>query len=197
MSATVGSPTSTGWNRRSSAGSFSMCSRYSSNVVAPTIRSSPRASIGLSMLPASIEPSPLPAPTTVCSSSRKVIDLAVAVLDLLQHALEALLELAAVLRAGHHRAQIEADQTLAAQRLRHVAGDDALGQTLHDGGLADAGLADEHRVVLGPPGQHLHHPADLRVPADDRVHLALAGPLGEVHAVLLQRLEVLLGVGAW
>ena len=74
MSSTLGSPTSTGWKRRSSAGSFSMCSRYSSSVVAPTIRSSPRASIGLSMLPASIAPSPVaPAPTTVCSSSMKVM----------------------------------------------------------------------------------------------------------------------------
>src|SRR5438445_266667 len=34
-----------------------MCLRYSSSVVAPTQRSSPRASIGLSMLPASIAPS--------------------------------------------------------------------------------------------------------------------------------------------
>ena len=50
MSSTVGSPTYTGWKRRSSAGSFSMCLRYSSSVVAPTARSSPRASIGLSML---------------------------------------------------------------------------------------------------------------------------------------------------
>ena len=73
VSSTVGSPTRTGWNRRSRAGSFSMLSRYSSSVVAPTMRSSPRASIGLSMLPASIEPSPLPAPTTVCSSSRNVM----------------------------------------------------------------------------------------------------------------------------
>ena len=73
VSSTDGSPTSTCWNRRSSAGSFSMCSRYSSSVVAPTIRSSPRASIGLSMLPASIAPSPVaPAPTTVCSSSMNV-----------------------------------------------------------------------------------------------------------------------------
>jgi hypothetical protein len=63
----------TGWKRRSSAASFSMCSRYSSSVVAPTMRSSPRASIGLSMLPASIAPSAAPAPTTVCSSSMKVM----------------------------------------------------------------------------------------------------------------------------
>src|SRR5690349_11773943 len=51
VSSTDGSPTSTCWKRRSRAASFSMCSRYSSRVVAPTIRSSPRASIGLIMLP--------------------------------------------------------------------------------------------------------------------------------------------------
>ena len=73
MSATDGSPTSTGWKRRSSAASFSMCLRYSSSVVAPTARSSPRASIGLSMFAASTAPSAAPAPTIVCSSSMKRI----------------------------------------------------------------------------------------------------------------------------
>src|SRR2546428_111054 len=69
VSSTDGSSTYTGWNRRSSAQSFSMCLRYSSSVVAPMVRSSPRASIGLSMFAASIAPSAAPAPTTVCSSS--------------------------------------------------------------------------------------------------------------------------------
>ena len=69
VSSTEGSPTSTFWKRRSSAASFSMYLRYSSSVVAPTQCSSPRASAGLSMLPASIAPSALPAPTMVCSSS--------------------------------------------------------------------------------------------------------------------------------
>ena len=73
VSSTVGSLTSTGWKRRSRAASFSMFLRYSSTVVAPTTRSSPRASAGLSMFEASIEPSAAPAPTTVCSSSIKVI----------------------------------------------------------------------------------------------------------------------------
>ncbi|MCY1229923.1 hypothetical protein D9M72_423140 [compost metagenome] len=73
VSSTLGSPTNTCWKRRSSAGSFSMFSRYSSSVVAPIRRSSPRASMGLSMLPASMEESPeAPAPTTVWSSSMKV-----------------------------------------------------------------------------------------------------------------------------
>ncbi len=68
-----GSPTNTGWKRRSNAGSFSTCFRYSSRVVAPTILSSPRARGGLSMFPASTAPSAAPAPTTVCSSSRKTM----------------------------------------------------------------------------------------------------------------------------
>ncbi len=73
VSETAGSPTTTGWNLRSRAGSFSTCLRYSSRVVAPTMRSSPRASIGLIMFPASMAPSAAPAPTTVWSSSRKVM----------------------------------------------------------------------------------------------------------------------------
>ena len=71
VSSTDGSLTITGWKRRSSAGSFSMCLRYSSSVVAPTQRSSPRARAGLSMLAASTAPSAAPAPTSVCSSSMK------------------------------------------------------------------------------------------------------------------------------
>ncbi len=67
--ASVGSSTLTGWKRRSSAASFSKCLRYSSSVVAPMVCSSPRASIGLRMLAASIAPSAAPAPTSVWISS--------------------------------------------------------------------------------------------------------------------------------
>ena len=48
-----------------------MCWRYSSSVVAPMQCNSPRASMGLSKLPASIAPSLLPAPTIRWSSSMK------------------------------------------------------------------------------------------------------------------------------
>ena len=68
--------------------------------------------------------------------------------DLLEHGLQAVLELAAVLGAGDERAQVERDDALVLERLGHVARDDALGEPLDDGGLADAGLADEHGVVL-------------------------------------------------
>ena len=69
VSSTVGSLTNTGWKRRASAASFSTCFLYSSSVVAPMQCSSPRASAGLSRLEASIAPSALPAPTSVCISS--------------------------------------------------------------------------------------------------------------------------------
>ena len=73
VASTVGSPTRIFWKRRSSAASFSMYLRYSSSVVAPTQCNSPRARAGLSILPASMAPSALPAPTMVCSSSMKTM----------------------------------------------------------------------------------------------------------------------------
>ena len=121
-------------------------------------------------------------------------DLALGGLDLLEHRLEPLLELAAVLRAGHHRGQVQRQHPATLEGVGDVAVDDALGEALDDGGLADAGLADEHRVVLRTPAQHLHDAADLRVTTDDRVQLALLRGGREVHGVLLQRLVGVLGV---
>ena len=76
-------------------------------------------------------------------------DLAVGVRDLGQDRLEPLLEVAAVLGTGEHRGHVEGDHALVPQRVGDVALDDALGQALDHGGLADAGIADQHRVVLG------------------------------------------------
>ncbi len=122
-------------------------------------------------------------------------DLARGVLDVVEHGLEPLLELAAVLRTRDHRTEVERDDGLVAQALRHVAFDDALGEALDDRRLADAGLTDQHRVVLGATGQHLHDAANLVVAPDDRVELAFAGPFGQVGRVLLQRLIRGFGVG--
>ena len=69
-------------------------------------------------------------------------------LDLVEHGLEALLELAAVLGAGEERADVERPDALALEPFRHVARDDALREAFHDRGLADAGVADEDGIVL-------------------------------------------------
>src|SRR5262249_12479865 len=100
--------------------------------------------------------------------------------DLVHDGLDALLELAAVLGAGHHHGQIKDDDAAVAEQLGDVGVDDELGQALDDGGLADAGLAEEHRVVLGAAAEDLDDALDLIRAPDDRIELALAGQLGEV-----------------
>ena len=123
-------------------------------------------------------------------------DLAVGLVDLLEHGLEPLLEFAAVLGTGDERREVEGDELLALERVGDVAGDDALREPFDDGGLADSGLADQHGVVLGAAREHLADAADLGVTADHRVEFAGRGDLGEVDAVLLEcRLLLLLTGG--
>jgi hypothetical protein len=115
--------------------------------------------------------------------------------DLLHHLLQALLELAAVLRARDQRRQVERVDLLVLEQLWHVAIGDALGEALDHRGLAHAGLADEDRVVLGAPREDLHDPLDLRLAPDDRVQLAVRRQLGQVAAELVQQLGGLLLAG--
>ena len=76
-------------------------------------------------------------------------DLAVRFFDFFEDGLEAVFKLAAIFCAGEHGAEVERDDALVAQAFGHVAGDDAAREAFDDGGFADAGLADEHRIVLG------------------------------------------------
>ena len=54
--------------------------------------------------------------------------------------------------------------------------DDPERQALGDRGLADAGVADEQRVVLRAPAEDLDGALDLVVAADQDVDLARRGP---------------------
>ena len=112
--------------------------------------------------------------------------------DFLQHRLETLLELATVFRPRDEGPEIEADEMLILERVRHVAVHDPLREPFDDRRLAHARLADQHGIVLGSPRQDLHHAADLFVSPDHRIELALAGLLGEVAGETLERLVLLL-----
>ena len=68
--------------------------------------------------------------------------------DLLEGGLQALLELTSVFGSGQHRGDVELDEALVPQRLRHIPGYHPLGQPLHDRRLPDSRITDEHRVVL-------------------------------------------------
>ena len=115
-------------------------------------------------------------------------DLTLARGDLLEDGLETLLELTPVLRAGEERADVELEDPLVLEALGHVAAHDALRQPLDDGGLADARLTDEHRVVLRTPREDLDDASDLLVAADDGIDLVLASKVGDVAPVLVERL---------
>ncbi len=121
-------------------------------------------------------------------------DLPVGLLDLLQYGLQPIFELATILRACQHRAQVERDHALVLQLLGHVAGDDALREPFDDGGLAHAGLADQHRIVLGAARQHLHYATYLFVASDHGIELALTGQLCQIASVALQRLVLGFGI---
>ena len=107
-------------------------------------------------------------------------------LDLFDHALQAVLELALHAGAGLQQAQVQRQQFHAMQDRRHVVLHDAHGQAFDHGGLAHARFASEDRVVLATAGQHVDHQADFRVAAQHRVQVPIACALGQVDAVLVQ-----------
>ena len=115
--------------------------------------------------------------------------------ELVQHGFQAFFELAAELRAGDERTHVERQNALVLEALRHFAVEDALRQSLHDGGLAHARLADEHRIVLGAALQHLHRAANLLVAANHRIERAGLGAFGEIDGVLGERLAGVFGAG--
>ena len=100
--------------------------------------------------------------------------------DLVHDRLDPLLELAAVFRTRHHEGEVEGDDALVGEKLGYVARDNFLREALGNGGLPDAGLADENRVVLATAAENLDDALDLVSTADDRIEFPLAGALGEV-----------------
>ena len=77
---------------------------------------------------------------------------------------------------------------LVAQEFRHVAVGDFLREAFDDGGLADAGFAEQHRIVLRAAAENLDDALDFVLAADDRIDLILlARNLGQVAAEGAQR----------
>jgi hypothetical protein len=57
----------------------------------------------------------------------------------------------------------------------------------------DARLADQHRIVLGPPRQHLDGAADFLVTPDHGIELAVTRGLRQITGIFLQRVIGVLG----
>ena len=114
-------------------------------------------------------------------------DAVLRILRFLDELLETLLELSAVHRAGDHARHVERDHPLAAHPLRGVPGGDRFGETLHDGRLADARLADQHGVVLRAAGKDLENALNLGLASDHGIQFALGGGFREIASVGVER----------
>ena len=108
-------------------------------------------------------------------------------LELVDDAFEALFELAAVHGAGHERANVQLQQALVHKGSRHIAVDDALGESLDDGSLADAGFADQRGIVLRPARQDLNDAFDLGLTPDNGVEFFFFSVSGQVGCQLVHQ----------
>src|SRR3989442_13528107 len=82
-------------------------------------------------------------------------DLALRVFDLLQHSLQTILKFAAILRAREHRAEIQSNEPFVAQRFGDVARNNSLSEPFYDCRFADAGFANQDRIVLRAAREYL------------------------------------------
>ena len=171
---------------RQRRGRFSMCLN-SSNVVEPTTRRSPAVRTGLiSVARSSVPPVVAPAPTVAWISSMKRIGFR-PLGERLNHRLEALLEIAAEAGAGEQRRRVERVDLGAGQQRRHVGFEQPRREAFGHRRLADARIADEHRIVLAPAAEDLERPLQLDRAPDERIEQSGAGAGGEVGGVGAER----------
>ena len=90
--------------------------------------------------------------------------------------LEALLEVAAEPGAGEQRAGVEREDLDVLERVRHLVAEQLRRQAFGHRRLADARIADEHRVVLAPPRQHFDRALQFCGAADERIEHARPAP---------------------
>ena len=104
------------------------------------------------------------------------------------HLLEALLEVATVPGAREHGARVEGEDLGTFQELGGIVAQQGLSQAVDDGGLAHAGVAHEHRIVLATPAEDLEHATHFLLAADERVEQALARPFRERRCERFERI---------
>ena len=107
----------------------------------------------------------------------------------IEHLLHTLLEISAVACARDERTEVECEHARAFQHVGNLTLVDAQRQAFGQRRLTHAGFANEQRVVLATPAEHLDHPLDLEGPPDERIDLAGSGPRHEIRGVRLQRVR--------
>ena len=107
-------------------------------------------------------------------------------LHLAQHVLYAVFKVAAVLRPGQQRSEVQRYYALVREALRHLTSRDPAGQRLGHGRLAHARLADQDGVVLAAAREYLYAAVELPLAAHHRVHASRRREGRKVAAVLVK-----------
>ena len=112
---------------------------------------------------------------------------------LVDELLEALLELAAVLRSRHHPRHVYRDDALRLHLLGDFAAVDRLRKPFNDGSLSYARLANEDGVVLRPARENLDYALKLLLTPNHGIELSLPREVGEIapESVYCRRLLLL------
>ena len=108
-----------------------------------------------------------------------------ALVNLLEHLLQALLKVTTVTRTRNKRTQVQGVKLLILQRLWNLAVNNVQGQALDNSGFTHTGFTDKNRIVLGAAGKNLHDALDFLLTPHHRIKLAVAGSLGQVPAELV------------
>src|SRR5664279_2866634 len=87
----------------------------------------------------------------------------------LHDGLESLLKLSAVFRACNDQREIQCENALVGEKGRNLSVGDALCQSLDNGCLAHAGLADQDRIVLCATAENLNGAIDFAIASHERI----------------------------
>ena len=111
------------------------------------------------------------------------------------HAVESLLEVPAIPRAGEEGAHFQRINDRFRQWRRSLAFHDLLRYAFRDRGLADSRVAHEQRIVLVAPQQNLAAARHFRFPPHQRIDVSLLSLLVQIDAELVQRRRSRLCIG--
>ena len=103
------------------------------------------------------------------------------------HALEAFLEITAVLGARDQRTHVERVNRAVLQHFRNALLRDHARQAFGQRRLSHTRLTDVQRVVLASAAKDLHGALNFQLTADQRINFAFDGSLIKIGCILLER----------
>ena len=113
-------------------------------------------------------------------------NISLAFFHFLQNRLQTFLKLASVLGSCYKGAHVQGKNLFVFQSLRNVSGNDSLRQSFNGSGFTYARFTDQNRIVLCLTGKNPDNISDLRITANYRIQLLVAGFFHQILSVLIE-----------